>query len=184
MEPLKPLKPLGAPQGVKPLAPVSKPGTPIAPASKPVETKAPVDTSGSYNKLFGGEAPKETKETKEVKEVASKVAQQMVDAVQKKADKAKPKTKPKTSADDEDDEDGDVPKDKKPAKAAYSGPRHIKVYGNLLFTEEDPKVSLETIRKRVVEEFGFEEFSASRTKMSLDEETGIVVPEISFQKKG
>lgn len=181
MEPLKPLKPLGTPQGVKPLgAPVSKP---VAPVTKPVTPVASNDVDGSYNKLFGGEVPKETKE---VKEVASKVAQQMVDAVQKKADKtSKPKTKVKTKSDDEDGEDDEESgKEKKPVKAAYSGPRHVKVYGDLLFTEEDPKVSLEDIRKRIVEQYGFEEFSASRTKMSLDEETGIVIPDISFQKKG
>lgn len=180
MEPLKPLKPLGAPQGVKPLG-TPQGVKPLAPITKPVAETAPKDNKESYNKLFGGsEAPSpETNPVstevaeKEVKEVASKVAKQMVDAVKGKAEKA---SKPKSSGDEE--------KEAPQSKGSYSGPRHVKVYGNLLFTEEDPKVKMEDIRKRIVEEYGFEEFSASRTKMSLDESTGIVVPEISFQKKG
>ena len=72
----------------------------------------------------------------------------------------------------------------KSKKEDYTGPRIVKVYGQTLFTENDPKVTLEDIRNRIEKEFGFDEFSASRTEMSLDETTGIVVPNIRFQKKG
>lgn len=180
MEPLKPLKPLGAPQGIKPLSPV-----------KPVQVeKVKLDDEGSFDKLFGGpatspkvEAPKE--ESKDIKEVATNVAKQMVDSVKNKVEevtKGKGKGKGKAKSENEDGEEESTPKAS--AKKTYDGPRHVKVYGQLLFTENDPKVSLEAIRKRIVEEYGFEEYSESRTTMSLDEETGIVIPNISFQKKG
>jgi hypothetical protein len=76
------------------------------------------------------------------------------------------------------------PTAQKPIEEEYKGVRTIKVYGEELFTIEDPKVTSEQIRQKIVEEFHFPEFSKDRTQMSLDKETGIVVPVISFQKKG
>lgn len=178
MEPLKPLKPLGAPQGLKPLSSV-----------KPVQVeKVKLDDAGSFDKLFGSPAPKTEapkEESKDIKEVATNVAKQMVDSVKNKVEEVtKGKGKGKSKAKSENVEGDEESTPKASAKKAYDGPRHVKVYGQLLFTENDPKVSLEAIRKRIVEEYGFEEYSESRTTMSLDEETGIVIPNISFQKKG
>ena len=78
-------------------------------------------------------------------------------------------------------EDGD---DETPKEAEFTGPRIVIVYGQEMFIEEDPKVTLETIRARIVNEFKFPEFSKERTHMSFDKTTGIVVPAIEFKKKG
>ena len=66
----------------------------------------------------------------------------------------------------------------------FKGVRHVVVYGNELFSIDDPKVTMEEIRERIVNEFHFAEFSKERTEMSLDRKTGIVVPCIKYQKKG
>ncbi len=73
---------------------------------------------------------------------------------------------------------------KKEPKKAYTGPRRILAYGQELWIENDPTVTLEAIRQRIVTDYQYGEFSKDRTFMSLDEETGIVVPVIQFQKKG
>ena len=66
----------------------------------------------------------------------------------------------------------------------FTGPRPVLVYGQEMFVELDPKVTLEAIRARIVNEFKFPEFSADRTNMSFDKTTGIIVPCIEFKKKG
>lgn len=75
-------------------------------------------------------------------------------------------------------------KDEEPKEPEFSGPRPVIVYGQELFIEEDPSVTLETIRARIVNEFKFPEFSKERTFMSFDKNTGIIVPAIEFKKKG
>lgn len=69
-------------------------------------------------------------------------------------------------------------------KKQYEGPRHIKVYGEELWIENDPKVTNEEIRQRIVDEFGFGEFRKDKTIFDLDEETGILDVAKQYQKKG
>lgn len=85
---------------------------------------------------------------------------------------------------EQDDDDEEEVKATKPKKKKFTGPRKVIVYGRELFVEENPNVTLEQIREKIVNEYEFPEFGAGRTVMSLDEATGIVVPVISFQKKG
>jgi len=78
---------------------------------------------------------------------------------------------------------------KAPAKLAepetpkYTGPRSVRVYGQELWIETDNSVTLEDIRKRIVEDYQYPEFKADRTAMVIDEE-GIVTAHVKFQKKG
>ena len=94
------------------------------------------------------------------------------------------KANSKVEQDDDDDDEKEVAKTTKSKKKKFTGPRKVIVYGRELFVEENPDVTLEQIRERIVNEYEFPEFAADRTIMSLDEATGIVVPVISFQKKG
>lgn len=71
----------------------------------------------------------------------------------------------------------------KPTTPKYTGPRTIKVYGQELWIETDNSVTLEDIRKRIVEDYQYKEFKADRTTMVMDEE-GIVTAHVQFQKKG
>lgn len=76
-------------------------------------------------------------------------------------------------------------KPKEVKEEEYKGPREVRLEGGrTLFIENDPKVTLEDIRKRLVSEFKMNEFSKERTFMSFDATTGIIVPKISHQKKG
>ena len=79
----------------------------------------------------------------------------------------------------------------KPKKAAskskapaYEGPRIIKVYGDELWVENDPTVTNEEIRQRIVDEFGYREFRKDKTIFDLDPATGILDIDKQFQKKG
>lgn len=75
------------------------------------------------------------------------------------------------------------PKVEKP-KEVYEGPRIIKVYGDELWIEQDPKVTNEEIRQRIVDEFGYREFRKEKTIFDLDPATGILDIDKLFQKKG
>ena len=70
-----------------------------------------------------------------------------------------------------------------PAAPTYTGPRSVRVYGQELWIETDNSVTLEDIRKRIVEDYQYPEFKADRTAMVMDEE-GIVTAHVKFQKKG
>ena len=173
---MKPIK-------LQPIKPVAvKPIQMVAPATKPVVSEE-TNADEIFNEIFGeGNSENtesavaqtnETSETNEVKETAKKAARKAVD---------------KLAGQKEESEDTDKKEDKKKEKKSkakkYTGPREVKVYGMTLWTEENPDVTLEQIRQRIVDEFHYPEFSASRTTMSFDEETGIVVPLIKFEKKG
>lgn len=75
-------------------------------------------------------------------------------------------------------------KTKTPEKKKFEGTRSVRVYGQEIFEEENPDIDLEVIRKRIVSEFHYPEFSKERTVMSFDDTTGIIVPCIKFEKKG
>jgi hypothetical protein len=66
----------------------------------------------------------------------------------------------------------------------FEGPRPVVVYGQELWIENDPKITLEQIREKIVNDYQFPEFSKDRTSMTFDKDTGIVVPAIRFEKKG
>ena len=72
----------------------------------------------------------------------------------------------------------------KPKAPAYEGPRIIKVYGDELWVENDPTVTNEEIRQRIVDEFGYREFRKDKTIFDLDPATGILDIDKQFQKKG
>ena len=76
--------------------------------------------------------------------------------------------------------------DKKQAKEEekYTGPRIVKVYGDELFTVEDPEISNEDIRLKLVSEFGYKEFKKDNTIFDLDKESGILDVTKRFEKKG
>ena len=66
----------------------------------------------------------------------------------------------------------------------YTGPRIVKVYGDELFTVEDPEISNEDIRLKLVSEFGYKEFKKDNTIFDLDKESGILDVTKRFEKKG
>ena len=76
--------------------------------------------------------------------------------------------------------------DKKQAnkEEKYTGPRIVKVYGDELFTVEDPEISNEDIRLKLVSEFGYKEFKKDNTIFDLDKESGILDVTKRFEKKG
>lgn len=76
--------------------------------------------------------------------------------------------------------------DKKQVKKEekYTGPRIVKVYGDELFTVEDPEISNEDIRLKLVSEFGYKEFKKDNTIFDLDKESGILDVTKRFEKKG
>lgn len=76
----------------------------------------------------------------------------------------------------------EAPKETK--EPEFVGPRPVIVYGNELFVETNPEVTLESIRERVEKEFLFPEFSKDQTTMTFDNKTGIIVPVRGFNKKG
>ena len=93
------------------------------------------------------------------------------------------KKKKKQQKQEKDKKKQEKEKAKEEAKK-YKGPRHIKVYGEELWTEENPDVTNEQIRQRIVDEFGFKEFTADKTLFDLDESTGILDIGKQFKKKG
>lgn len=150
-----------APVGVA--APVTQPvqATPIPPAADPKD-----DT---FNALFpSSQVDLDEEEEEEDDEVPSQ--EERTAEIKGAVDKVK-NGKKKGSA-----------TEKAPKK--YEGPREVKVYGNTIFIEENPNVTLEQIRERIVEEYHYKEFSKESTEMVLIEEAGIVVPQTKFQKKG
>lgn len=73
---------------------------------------------------------------------------------------------------------------KEEKKSVYTGPRIVKVYGDELWVENDPNVTNEQIRERIVNEFGYGEFTKGKTLFDLDTNTGILDIGKQFQKKG
>lgn len=175
-------------KGVQPIS--VKPVQAVKPAIQLKQQEAGSETPDDvFSQLFGGnsdtDAKPATEVTKEERQAEIKGAVAKVEAKNKKKAKAK-------SEAEEDEEDGEEEVDEEETKSKkgkakekkYTGPREVRVYGLTLWTEEDDNVTLEQIRKRIETEFHYPEFSASRTVMSIDENTGIVVPDIKFEKKG
>lgn len=75
------------------------------------------------------------------------------------------------------------PKPEPKKESKYLGPRTIIVYGDKIWVENDPNVTNEEIRERLVEEFGYSEFKTN-VLFDLNEEDGILCVGKSFQKKG
>lgn len=76
-------------------------------------------------------------------------------------------------------------KTKKQEPMKFNGPRRVIVYGQELFIEEDPDISLDDIRKRLVKEYKYTEFAdASKVNIHFDAKTGEVFPMIELKKKG
>lgn len=101
----------------------------------------------------------------------------LIERVQKqKAEKNKSKTKQtkKTSTKKQEEEEEEI----------YDGDRDIVIYGNYIYTEENPKATLEEIRQKVVEEYNYAIFSKNRTVFSFDKETGILCLDVRYEKKG
>jgi len=69
----------------------------------------------------------------------------------------------------------------------FEGKRIVKVYGNVVFEEEDPKVKDEMIRKKLQTDYGFGELQKDITHFKLvkeSDELAYLLVGPSFQKKG
>ena len=106
--------------------------------------------------------------------------------LEKIMDEAGNKIKKKQAKKASDKKQAKKTSDKKQAKEEekYTGPRIVKVYGDELFTVEDPEISNEDIRLKLVSEFGYKEFKKDNTIFDLDKETGILDVRKRFEKKG
>ena len=100
--------------------------------------------------------------------------------------KRKAKQKKKQAKKANDKKQAKKTSDKKQAKEEekYTGPRIVKEYGDELFTVEDPEISNEDIRLKLVSEFGYKEFKKDNTIFDLDKESGILDVTKRFEKKG
>ena len=106
--------------------------------------------------------------------------------LEKIMDEAGNKNKKKQAKKASDKKQAKKTSDKKQAKEEekYTGPRIVKVYGDELFTVEDPEISNEDIRLKLVSEFGYKEFKKDNTIFDLDKESGILDVTKRFEKKG
>ena len=106
--------------------------------------------------------------------------------LEKIMDEAGNKNKKKQAKKASDKKQANKTSDKKQAKEEekYTGPRIVKVYGDELFTVEDPEISNEDIRLKLVSEFGYKEFKKDNTIFDLDKESGILDVTKRFEKKG
>lgn len=185
------VKPVGgtAPVAVKPVAPVAVPA--VKPVAVPTPAVQAITAEQPKEEVKGGlfSTPSVADTPKEERLADIRNA---VDKVQKKNPVVSDNIEEEVDNEDNEEDSDDIPdkkakgkaKAKKEEKKKYEGPRAVRVYGMELFVEPDPNVDLETIRKRIVEEFHYPEFSKERTEMSIDNETGIVVPLIKFEKRG
>ena len=106
--------------------------------------------------------------------------------LEKIMDEAGNKNKKKQAKKTSDKKQAKKTSDKKQAnkEEKYTGPRIVKVYGDELFTVEDPEISNEDIRLKLVSEFGYKEFKKDNTIFDLDKESGILDVTKRFEKKG
>ena len=106
--------------------------------------------------------------------------------LEKIMDEAGDKNKKKQAKKASDKKQAKKTSDKKQAnkEEKYTGPRIVKVYGDELFTVEDPEISNEDIRLKLVSEFGYKEFKKDNTIFDLDKESGILDVTKRFEKKG
>ena len=106
--------------------------------------------------------------------------------LEKIMDEAGNKNKKKQAKKASDKKQAKKTSDKKQAKEEekYTGQRIVKVYGDELFTVEDPEISNEDIRLKLVSEFGYKEFKKDNTIFDLDKESGILDVTKRFEKKG
>lgn len=106
--------------------------------------------------------------------------------LEKIMDEAGNKNKKKQAKKASDKKQAKKTSDKKQAnkEEKYTGPRIVKVYGDELFTVEDPEISNEDIRLKLVSEFGYKEFKKDNTIFDLDKESGILDVTKRFEKKG
>lgn len=167
---IKPIK-LGAVQPIK-VQPVQ-----IQPVQA-IKTDGQPNGAALMGSLFGEQAIK-NKEVNEKKTAIEATKEERQGELKKAVQAAT------TKGNKAEEVDGDEePKAKAKPKKKYTGPREVKVYGMTLYTEENADITLEEIRQKIVTEYHYPEFSASRTVMTFDEETGIIVPVIKFEKKG
>ena len=136
-----------------------------------------IEISDNNNEVIDVEIQDETEESTEEQQDSSEEVevdddlQSLMNEIENTSKKKKTKKKA-------------VDKPKEETKKKYEGPRHIKVYGEELWVEDDPNVTEEEIRQRIVNEFGFGEFRKDKTIFDLDEETGILDVAKQYQKKG
>lgn len=75
-------------------------------------------------------------------------------------------------------------KKSKPKEPEYNGPRLVRVFGRDIYIEEDPKVSNEKIRQKLVNEYNFPNFKKEKVFFDLDVSTGTLEVLLKFQSKG
>lgn len=66
----------------------------------------------------------------------------------------------------------------------YDGPRLVRVFGRDIYLEENPKLSNEQIRQKLVEEYNFPNFQKGKVVFDLDSSTGTLEVLLKFQSKG
>ncbi len=76
----------------------------------------------------------------------------------------------------------DAEKKSAAAKTPATPKQRIVKYGSVEIPIDDPKLSTEDIRERIAQIFP--ELTKSRTEMTYDPQTGIIVPVVTAAKKG
>ena len=180
LKPLGPLKNLKLPTPTQPVAnaqPIPTQPVPTQPIPAQPIPESDISNEQAYEALFGDTTSDTSEENIEKIEKSSiDVANRLTDVIEddiigeSTSSNKKSSSKKKTSESDKEKE--------------FKGIRKIKVYGQTLFEEPDYTVTLEQIRQRLISEYGYEEFKGFNTVMRLDTKTGVVIPEIPFQKKG
>lgn len=149
-------------------------------SSKPSEVVVDI-----ANEIKKEEVKEELSVAEQIKQQAEFLKQQKEKSDNKEAkveEKAKPKSKAKAKA-----KETPTPKEppKPPEPIVYSKDRVVIAYGEEIYTETDVNASLEDIRNKLVNEYGYSEFKdENRCKMIFDAKTGDVYPEVVFNKKG
>lgn len=96
----------------------------------------------------------------------------------KELNKSNTKKKAENNKNIKEDKIKDIP-------IVYSRPRSVFAYGEEIYIENDVNVSLEDIRDKLANEYGFSEFrDKEKCTIIFNAKTGEVYPEIKFQKKG
>lgn len=73
---------------------------------------------------------------------------------------------------------------KEPVKPKDLTGYKVVVYGDELFTVEEPKTTEEDIRKTLEETYQYIEFSKNKTVIHVNEDNKVITPHVKFQNKG
>ena len=86
--------------------------------------------------------------------------------------------------------DGSLKEEKKTSKKktvkkeVYNGPRTVKVFSRDIYIEENPKATNEQIRMKLVNDYGFSNFTKDKVSFEFDSASGILEVFLKFNVKG